>query len=75
MNCGSKGKSSNYKLIKYIEDGLNKTWSPEQISGRLRLEYKDDKSMKIGFKTIYRWIYKNTIAKGDIKKLERKENP
>ena len=72
MNCGSKGKSSNCKLIEYIENGLNKTWSPEQIAGRLRLEYKDDKSMKIGFKTIYRWIYKNIIAKGDVKKLRRK---
>ncbi|MCI6668746.1 IS30 family transposase [Romboutsia timonensis] len=72
MSCGSKGKSSNYKLIKYIEDGLNKTWSPEQIAGRLRLDYKDDKSMKAGFRTIYRWIYKNTIAKGDVKKLRRK---
>ena len=72
MNCGAKGKSSNYKLIEYIEDVLNKTWSPEQIAGRLRLESKDDKSMKIGFKTIYRWIYKNIIAKGDVKKLRRK---
>ena len=72
MNCGSKGKSSNCKLIEYIENGLNKTWSPEQIAGRLRLEYKDDKSMKIGFKTIYRWIYKNIIIKGDVKKLRRK---
>ena len=34
MNCGAKGKSSNYKLIEYIENGLNKTWSPEQIAGR-----------------------------------------
>ena len=72
MNCGAKGKSSNNKLIEYIEEGINKTWSPEQIAGRLRLEYKDDKSMKIGFKTIYRWMYKNIIAKGDVKKLRRK---
>ena len=72
MNCGAKGKSSNYKLIEYIENGLNKTWSPEQIAGRLRLESKDDKSMKIGFKTIYRWIYKNIIVKGNINKLRRK---
>ena len=28
--------------------------------------------MKIGFKTIYRWIYKNTIATADVKKLRRK---
>ena len=74
MNCGSKGKSSNCKLTEYIENGLNKTWSPEQIAGRLRLEYKDDKSMKIGFKTIYRWIYKNIIIKGDVKNWEEKEN-
>ena len=56
MNCGSKGKSSNNKLIEYIEYGLNKTWSLEQIAGKLNLEYKDDKSMKIGFKTIYSCI-------------------
>ena len=72
MNCGSKGKSSNNKLIEYIEYGLNKTWSLEQIAGKLHLEYKDDKSMKIGFKTIYRWMYKNIIVKGDVKKLRRK---
>lgn len=71
-NCEAKGKSSNYKLIEYIEHGLNKTWSPEQIVGSLRLDYKDDKSMKVGFKTIYRWVYKNIIVKGDAKKLRRK---
>ena len=54
MKCGSKGKASNHKLIDYIENGLNKTWSPEQIAGRLRLEYKDYKFINIGFKTIYR---------------------
>ena len=71
-NCEAKGKSSNYKLIEYIEHGLNKTWPPEQIVGSLRLDYKDDKSMKVGFKTIYRWVYKNIIVKGDVKKLRRK---
>ena len=71
-NCEAKGKSSNYKLIEYIEHGLNKTWPPEQIVGSLRLDYKDDKSMKVGFKTIYRGVYKNIIVKGDVKKLRRK---
>lgn len=28
--------------------------------------------MKIGFKTIYRWMYKSIIAKDDVKKLRRK---
>ena len=56
MNCGSKGKSSNNNLIEYIEYGLNKTCSLEQIAGKLHLEYKDDKSIKIGFKTVYSCI-------------------
>ncbi len=71
-NCGAKEKSSNPTLIKYIEDGLEKTWSPEQIAGRLRLDYQDDKSMKIGFKTIYRWLYQKIIAKGNVNRLRRK---
>ena len=71
-NCGAKGKSSNPTLIKYIEDGLEKTWSPEQIAGRLRLDYQDDKSMTIGFKTIYRWLYQKNIAKGNVNRLRRK---
>ena len=66
-NCGAKGKSSNYKLIEYIENGLDKTWSPEQIAGRLRLDSRDDKSMKIGFKTIYRWIYQKYYCKRQYK--------
>ncbi len=73
MNCGAKVKSYNYKLIQYIEHDLNKAWSPEQIASKLHLYYKDDKSMKIGFKTIYIQIYKNIIVKGDVKKLRRKK--
>ena len=72
MNCCAKGKVSNHKLIEYIENGLDKTWSLEQISSKLRLEYKYNKSMKIGFKTIYMWIYKNAVVKGNIKKLRMK---
>lgn len=72
MNCGAKLKSNNSKLIKYIEHALNKTWSPEQIAGRLRLDYKDDKSMRVEFKTIYRWIYKKIIVKGNVNILRRK---
>lgn len=70
--CGAKGKLNNSKLIEYVENGLNKTWSPEQIAGRLRLDYQDNSSMKISFKTIYRWIYKKIIVKGNISKLRRK---
>ena len=36
------------------------------------VHYKDDKSMKIGFKTIYRWLYQKIIAKGNVNRLRRK---
>jgi len=32
-------------------------WSPEQISGRLVIDYPDDRTMRIGHETIYRYIY------------------
>lgn len=28
--------------------------------------------MKVGFKTIYRWIYRKLIAKGNVNELRRK---
>ncbi|MCA0540239.1 IS30 family transposase, partial [Clostridioides difficile] len=72
LNCGAKSKSTNIELVKYIEYGLSKTWSPEQIAGRLRLDFESDNTMRVGFKTIYRWIYSKIIAKGDVTKLRRK---
>ena len=69
------GKIDFSNLFIALDGGSYKTLVEEQIAGRLRLESKDDKSMKIGFKTIYRWIYKNIIVKGNINKLRRKEEP
>ena len=72
INCGAKSKLNNDELVQYIENSLNKTWSPEQITGRLRLDYKDDKSMHIGFKIIFRWIYQKVIVRGNLNNLRRK---
>ena len=72
LNCRPKGKVSNSTLVEYIETNLDKAWSPEQIAGRLRLDYPNNKSMRVSFKTIYRWIYQKLIAKGNVNKLRRK---
>ena len=72
INCGAKSKLNNDELVQYIENSLNKTWSPEQIAGRLLLDYKDDKSMHIGFKIIFRWIYQKVIVRGNLNNLRRK---
>jgi IS30 family transposase len=34
-----------------------RSWSPEQIAGRLRIDYPDDKSMRISHEAIYQALY------------------
>lgn len=51
----------------YIEDKISQTWSPEQISNRTT-----DEITTPAFSTIYRWIHRGLIVKGDMTKLRRK---
>ena len=59
----SKGSNKKNKLLTntrlraYIETKIRYGWSPEQISGRLPLDYPDDNTMRIGHEAIYRYIY------------------
>lgn len=54
----AKHPLKNPWLYSYVMDKLRCGWSPEQISGRLKFEYPDDKEKHIGVETIYRFIYK-----------------
>jgi transposase, IS30 family len=49
--------SGSPRLLAAVEAGLRARWSPEQISARLRLEYPDDREMRISHETIYRSLY------------------
>lgn len=44
------------KLIRYVTEKLKLYWSPEQIEGRLKLKYPAQPTLRVSFKTIYRWI-------------------
>jgi len=44
----------NRELKKYIIDGLEKKWNPDEIAGRMRLERKP---FQISKNSIYRWLY------------------
>ena len=44
-------------LQNYIEKRIKKYWSPEQISGRLKKKYENDKSKWIGKDSVYKYIY------------------
>ena len=46
---------------------LERTWSPEQIAGRLRVEHPDDSSQRVAHETIYQYIYAHPA--GALKKL------
>ena len=45
------------ELLAYVDEKLRADWAPEQIAGRLRLDYPQDAAMRVSVETIYRWIY------------------
>jgi len=49
-----------------VQEWLKKWWSPEQISARLKVDYRDDPEMWVSAETIYRSIYVQT--KGQLRK-------
>jgi len=64
-----KGKSKiskNERLCEYIHNALNKEWSPEEISERIKMEYPLDMTMRISHEAIYRYIY--VLPRGELKR-------
>src|SRR5271170_711808 len=45
------------KLRKMVASKLIRAWSPEQISGWLKIQYPDDESMRVSYETIYRSLF------------------
>jgi IS30 family transposase len=65
----------NAELKQLVIDKLELLWSPEQISGWLRVEYSRRKSMHISHETIYKSLYvrsKNIIHHSFTEYLRRK---
>ena len=60
----------------YVYKGLLKGWTPEQISGRLKIDYPNNTLMSISHEAIYRHIYTRpqaSLNKKLIKLLTRKK--
>jgi transposase, IS30 family len=49
--------SSSARLVAAVQEGLERRWSPQQISARLKVDYPDDGGMRISHETIYRSLY------------------
>lgn len=52
-------------LKTYIEEKLVLGWSPEQISIRLPIAYKKDKTMRISYEAIYQEVYRRVRRGGN----------
>ena len=57
--------SKSEKLRQYVLGALNKEWSPEEISERIKIEYPLDMTMRISHEAIYRYIY--VLSRGELK--------
>lgn len=64
LNKRNKDKINTYNRLKiYVYRGLLSHWSPEQISGRIKLNYPNDPIMSISYEAIYMHIYTHRQAR------------
>lgn len=57
----------NPRLLEYVTRRiLEDHWSPQQVAGRLKIEYPWDKTMHVSHETIYTYIF--CFARGELKK-------
>lgn len=52
--CVKKSKFDNSFIVSYVRSKLKESWSPEQISGRLK---EDHPEMRVSHEAIYQYIY------------------
>jgi IS30 family transposase len=61
-------------LLAYVLRGLRKQWSPEQIAGRLVIDFAADEMMRISHESIYRYIKADRKAGGRLWKHLRQSH-
>jgi IS30 family transposase len=59
-------RKSNLQLVHYVHAKLLDDWSPEEIAGRLIVDFPDNPLMRISHEGIYRWIYIDAINGGEL---------
>lgn len=45
------------ELMRYLVGKLTQCWSPQQIAGRLPLDFPETPYMRVSHESIYRWLY------------------
>jgi IS30 family transposase len=54
--CHRPRKMESPHLHQYVQERLEKCWSPDQIAGRSRLDFSRRRSWRLSRQTIYHWI-------------------
>ena len=54
------------ELYQYVAQRLRAHWSPQAIAGRIRLDYPAELRMRISVECIYRWIFRDAQAGGQL---------
>ena len=52
------------RLVEYVKPKLNADWSPEEISGRLKVDFPADDEMRVSTEAVYRWVYRDATTGG-----------
>lgn len=50
-------------LCEYIVEKLLLAWSPEQVAGRIQIDYPNQPEMRVSFSSIYRWLHKGMLPR------------
>lgn len=48
---------TNARLAAYVEEKLALKWSPQEIAGRLKVDFPDDVEMRVSHETIYQTLF------------------
>ena len=59
-------KLSTPRLVKYVNRKIQEDWSPEEISGRLSIDFPDNKLMRISHETVYQWVFQDAFNGGTL---------
>jgi len=59
-------RRDNVRLREYVNGKIRLGWSPEQVVSRLALDHSQDRAMRLGIETLYRWIYADARQGGDL---------
>jgi len=63
LNKRNRDKINTYNKLKiYVYRGLLSAWSPEQIAGKIKLDYPNNSIMSISYEAIYMHIYAHRQA-------------